>query len=43
MLFLGLRPVPPAATPHGSVAVWVLIAVVLAIVCAAGLVLASRR
>jgi hypothetical protein len=43
VLFDGLRPVAPAAPPHGSVTGWVLLAIVLAVVVAGGVVLTSRR
>ena len=36
-------PVPPAVTPDGSLVGWVVLAVLLAIVVAGGLVVASRR
>ena len=38
-----LRPVPPAVVPNGSLAGWVVLAVLLAIVVTGGLVLTSRR
>ena len=38
-----LQPVPPAATPDGSLAGWIVLAVLLALVVTGGLVLASRR
>jgi hypothetical protein len=39
----GLRPVAPAPIPHGSISGWVVLAVVLAVIVASGVVLASRR
>jgi hypothetical protein len=38
-----LHPAAPAVTPHSSVVLWVLLAVVLALVVAGGMVLTSRR
>jgi hypothetical protein len=38
-----LHAVPPAVTPDGSLAGWVVLAVLLAVVVAGGLVIASRR
>jgi hypothetical protein len=38
-----IHPAAPAATPHSSVAEWVVLAVVLALVVAGGMVLTSRR
>jgi hypothetical protein len=38
-----LRPVAPAVTPDGSLAGWVVLAVLLALVVFGGIVLASRR
>jgi hypothetical protein len=43
MLLLDLHPMPPAATQGSSLEGWVWIAVILAVVVASGLVLASRR
>ena len=43
MPFAEIHPVPPAVTPDGSLAGWILLAVLLALVVAGGLVLASRR
>jgi hypothetical protein len=43
VLFGEIRPVPPAPTPHASIAGWVLLAVILALVVAGGMVLSSRR
>lgn len=38
-----IHPVPPFDVPNGSVLWWLLIALVLAVVVAAGLFLTSRR
>jgi len=38
-----IRPVAPAAPPHTSIELWVVLAVVLALVVASGLFLTSRR
>ena len=43
VLFATLHPAAPAATPHTSVAAWLVFAVVLGVVIASGLVLTSRR
>jgi cytochrome b len=43
VLIAALHPAAPAHTPHGSIVVWLLVAVVLAVVVASGVVLASRR
>jgi hypothetical protein len=43
MILAGLHPVAPAPIPHGSIAGWVVLAIVLAIVVASGVVLTSRR
>ena len=43
MLFDSLHPVAPASPPHGSITGWVLVAIVLAVIVAGGVVLASRR
>jgi hypothetical protein len=43
VLLLDLHPMPPAATPGSSLEAWVWIAVILAVIVASGLVLASRR
>jgi hypothetical protein len=40
---LDIQPMPPAATHGASLEAWVWIAVVLAVIVASGLVLASRR
>ena len=38
-----IRPVPPANVPDGSLLGWLLLALVLAVVVAAGVFLTSRR
>ena len=38
-----IRPVAPAEPPHASIALWVVLAIVLALVVASGLFLTSRR
>jgi len=38
-----IYPVPPAPTPGGSITGWIVLAVVLAVVVASGVMLASRR
>jgi hypothetical protein len=38
-----LHAVPPANTPGGSVAGWILLAVVLAVIVAGGMFLTARR
>ncbi|MGZ4339148.1 MAG: hypothetical protein ACXVQ3_03740 [Gaiellaceae bacterium] len=43
MLFFEIHPVAPAATPGGSIAGWVVLCVVLAVVVASGVFLTSRR
>ncbi len=43
MLFAEIRPVAPAPTPHGSILGWVVLAIVLAVIVAGGMVLSSRR
>ena len=43
MLFDSVYPVAPATPPHGSITGWVLLAIVLAVVVAGGVVLTSRR
>jgi hypothetical protein len=43
MPLAAVHPVPPAPAPHASLAVWVVVAIVLAIVVASGVVLTSRR
>jgi hypothetical protein len=43
VLLDNLHPATPATPPDGSVTGWVLLAIVLAVVVAGGLVLASRR
>jgi cytochrome b len=43
VLIATLHPAAPAHTPHGSIAVWLLVAVLLALVVTSGMVLASRR
>jgi hypothetical protein len=43
MLLLALRPAAPAETPNGSIVGWVLLAIVLAIIVASGVLLTSRR
>jgi hypothetical protein len=44
VVFLGeIRPVPPAPTPDDSMAVWIVLAVVLALIVASGMFLTSRR
>ena len=43
MLFSDLHPVAPATPPHGSMTGWILVAVVLAVIVAGGVVLSSRR
>ncbi len=43
MLIADVRPAAPAIVDHGSIAGWVVLAVVLAIVLAGGLFLTSRR
>ena len=43
VLFDSFYPVAPATPRHGSIAGWVLLAIVLAIVVAGGVVLTSRR
>ncbi|HEX3807582.1 MAG TPA: hypothetical protein VHV52_12470 [Gaiellaceae bacterium] len=43
MLLAHLRPAAPSGAPHGSLAAWVVVAVVLAFIVMGGLVLASRR
>jgi hypothetical protein len=43
VLFDGLYPVAPASPPHGSIAGWVLLAIVLAVIVTGGVVLNSRR
>jgi hypothetical protein len=43
VIIAAIHPAAPAPTPHSSIAVWVLLAVVLAFVLAGGVVLTSRR
>ena len=43
MLLADLHAVPPANTPGGSVVGWILLAVVLSVVVAAGMFLTARR
>ena len=43
MFLAEIRPVAPAEPPHASIEVWVLVAIVLALVVASGLFLTSRR
>jgi hypothetical protein len=43
VLLEGVHPVPPAVTPHGSIVLWVVLAIVLAVIVAGGVVLTSRR
>jgi len=43
VLFESVYPVAPATPPHGSITGWVLLAIVLAVVVAGGVVLTSRR
>jgi hypothetical protein len=43
VLFDSLHPVAPATPPSGSVTGWVLLAIVLAVIVAGGIVLNSRR
>jgi hypothetical protein len=42
-LFETLRPAPPVPPPGGSLAAWIWVVVALAIVVAAGVVVASRH
>jgi hypothetical protein len=43
VLLSAIHPAPPAPVPHSSVVLWVLLAVVLLVVVAGGMVLTSRR
>ena len=43
MWLADIHPVPPAKVPDGSMVGWLLLAIVLAVVVAAGVVLTSRR
>jgi hypothetical protein len=43
MILAGLHPVAPAPVPHGSMSGWVVLAIVLAVIVASGVVLTSRR
>jgi hypothetical protein len=43
VLIASIHPAPPAQTPHSSVELWLLLAVVLLLVVAGGMVLTSRR
>jgi hypothetical protein len=43
VLLAELHPVAPAPTPEGSLAGWVVVAVVLAVIVASGVFLTSRR
>jgi hypothetical protein len=43
VLFDSLQPVAPATPPHGSMTGWILLAVILAVIVAGGVVLSSRR
>jgi LPS O-antigen subunit length determinant protein (WzzB/FepE family) len=43
VFLLTIHPAAPAPTPHSSVAAWVVLAIVLGVVLACGMVLTSRR
>ena len=42
-LLANLRPLPQAPTPDGSIAGWIWLTVVLAVIVAGGMILTSRR
>jgi hypothetical protein len=43
VLFDSLHPVAPATPPHASMTGWILVAVILAVIVAGGVLLSSRR